>query len=200
MTWIKTISFQEAGSTLKKVYNRVKGPGGQIDNILKAHSLRPHTLVGHMALYKNVLHNANNSLPKWYLETIGTFVSYLNSCGYCVDHHFAGLKRLLNDDERAFKIKKAIMEDGLSLVLDGKFGKGMDYIRLLTHSPEKIKMEDVNALKLYFDDGEILEINQVVSYFCYANRTVLGLGVNTEGDILGLSPNESNDPDNWGHR
>lgn len=33
-----------------------------------------------------------------------------------------------------------------------------------------------------------LEINQVVAYFAYANRTVLGLGVNTEGEILGLSP------------
>ena len=49
------------------------------------------------------------------------------------------------------------------------------------------------------DDGEILEVNQVVAYFCYANRTVLGLGVTTEGDIIGLSPNENDDPDNWNH-
>ena len=50
-----------------------------------------------------------------------------------------------------------------------------------------------------WDDGEILEINQVVSYFNYANRTVNGLGVTTDGDVLGLSPNDSDDPDNWGH-
>lgn len=58
----------------------------------------------------------------------------------------------------------------------------------------------VDELKLFFEDGEILEINQLVSYFCYANRMVLGLGINTEGDILGMSPNKSNDPNDWGHR
>jgi hypothetical protein len=28
---------------------------------------------------------------------------------------------------------------------------------------------------------------------------VLGLGVTTEGDILGLSPNENKDSSNWNH-
>ena len=45
------------------------------------------------------------------------------------------------------------------------------------------------------EDGQILEINQVVAYFAYANRTVLGLGVNESGDIIGLSPNDGEDID-----
>ena len=49
-------------------------------------------------------------------------------------------------------------------------------------------------------DGEILEVNQVVAYFAYANRTVLGLGVTTEGDTLGLSPSATDRPDDWSHR
>jgi uncharacterized protein YciW len=40
-----------------------------------------------------------------------------------------------------------------------------------------------------WSDGEILEINQVAAYFNYANRTVLGLRVQIDGDIIGLSPN-----------
>jgi uncharacterized protein YciW len=51
-----------------------------------------------------------------------------------------------------------------------------------------------------FDDGQILEINQVVAYFAYANRTVLGLGINTDGDVLGLSPNNSDNPNDWNHK
>ena len=39
----------------------------------------------------------------------------------------------------------------------------------------------------------------VTAYFAYANRTVLGLGVTTDGDILGLSPNAS-DGDDWKHQ
>ncbi len=54
MAWIKTIAYDEANTDLKRVYDRVKGPNNNVDNILKAHSLRPHSLTGHMALYKNV--------------------------------------------------------------------------------------------------------------------------------------------------
>ena len=45
---------------------------------------------------------------------------------------------------------------------------------------------DVEALrKAGWDDGEILEINQIVGYFNYANRLLNGLGVTTDGDVVG---------------
>ena len=64
MSWIETIPYEAAGPNLKRIYDRVKGPDNNVDNVLSIHSLRPHSLVGHMALYKNVLHNSNNALPK----------------------------------------------------------------------------------------------------------------------------------------
>ena len=33
-----------------------------------------------MKLYKNVLHHNSNTLPKWFLESIGMYVSLLNKC------------------------------------------------------------------------------------------------------------------------
>jgi len=61
-------------------------------------------------------------------------------------------------------------------------------------------MHDIDELRQSgFDDGEILEVNQVSAYFAYANRTVLGLGVDTDGDIIGLSPDDSDDTTNWSH-
>jgi uncharacterized peroxidase-related enzyme len=166
-----------------------------------AHSLRPHTLTGHMALYKNVMHNSNNTLPKWYLEAIGVYVSFLNKCDYCVDHHFAGLKRLWGDQKKSDGFLIAMKDNRLQDFFDPKWFKGMAYAHMLTLNPKKLSQHDITHLrKINFSDGEILEINQVVSYFNYANRTVLGLGVHTEGDILGLSPNSSADPDNWTHQ
>ena len=35
------------------------------------------------------------------------------------------------------------------------------------------------------DDGETLEANQIIGYFNYANRCLNGLGVTTEGDVVG---------------
>lgn len=201
MSWIKTIPYQDAEKKLKSIYNKVKGPNNNIDNVLLIHSLRPHSLIGHMALYKNVLHNTNNTLPKWYLELIGVYVSFLNKCNYCVTHHFEGLKRLLNDDTKANHFLDAIKNNTLKDHFDTKLYKGLKYAELLTISLHKITKSDIDKLKdLGFTEGEILEINQVSSYFNYVNRTVVGLGVSTEGDIIGLSPNDSDDPNNWNHK
>ena len=171
-----------------------------MDNVLSIHSLRPHTLVGHMTLYKNVLHNSNNSLAKWYLEALGIYVSFLNECDYCVQHHFAGFKRLMQDDERSGQFYQAVKNDTVLQFFDEKLNAGLTYAKQLTLSHAKIKVQDIEKLRAVgFTDGEILEINQVCSYFNYVNRTVVGLGVNTDGDILGLSPNNSDDPTAWNH-
>jgi len=57
----------------------------------------------------------------------------------------------------------------------------------------------IAMLEAGIDDGMISEVNQVVSYFAYANRTVLGLGVSTDGGVLGLSPGNNDYPGNWSH-
>ena len=201
MSWIQLISFKEAEGKLKRLYQKVTGPKNNVDNIMMVHGLRPHTMTGHMALYKNVLHNSNNTLPKWYLETIGVFVSLLNNCDYCVEHHFSGLKRLIKDDEKSSAVKKSLEEKTFNTVLSDAYSEGLMYAEKLTKNPSELSKVDVEKLKEKgITDGEILEINQVVSYFNYANRTVLGLGVSTEGDILGLSPNNSDDENNWNHQ
>jgi alkylhydroperoxidase family enzyme len=85
MTWITHIPYDESTGELRELYDRIKGPDDSVDNIMLAHSLRPHTMQGHMTLYKYVLHHPRNTLPKHYLETIGVYVSLLNRCEYCVD-------------------------------------------------------------------------------------------------------------------
>ena len=70
----------------------------------------------------------------------------------------------------------------------------------LTENPAQVTDADINSLRENgWSDGEILEINQVSAYFAYANRTVLGLGINTDGEFLGLSPGDSVDAENWKH-
>jgi uncharacterized peroxidase-related enzyme len=202
MSWINSISYEDSVGKLRKLYDRVKGPDNNVDNIMMSHSLRPHSMEGHMAMYKYVLHHTGNTLPKWYLECIGVYVSALNGCGYCVDHHYQGMRRLVADDARSDAIRLAIKTNDIdSAPLSTREKQGMAYARVLSLAPSELSETDINALRsVYFDDGEILEINQVTSYFCYANRTVLGLGVSTEGDIIELSPNNSENPDDWSHK
>ncbi|MEK9992624.1 MAG: peroxidase-related enzyme [Paracoccaceae bacterium] len=201
MSWIKTIAYEKADSKLKALYDRVKGPNNNVDNIMMMHSLRPHSMEGHMAIYKYVLHHRDNTIDKWFLETLGVWVSTLNKCEYCVEHHFAGLKRLLNDDAKANQIRSAIDTNNIeNAPLENRQKTAMEYARKLTNNPGSIREENIEKLRADgFTDGEILEINQVCAYFSYANRTVLGLGCSTKGDVLGLSPNNNDDPNDWGH-
>jgi len=201
MAWIATVPYEKARGRLKTLYDRVKGPDNNVDNIMMMHSLRPHSMEGHMAIYKYALHHSANTVPKWFLETLGVWVSSLNKCNYCVEHHFSGLQRLLKDEEKAEAIRTAITARTIDQApLDKKQKIAMEYARQLTENPAEMREEIVTQLRSAgYSDGEILEINQVSAYFSYANRTVLGLGCSTDGDILGLSPNNSDDPNDWSH-
>ena len=201
MSWIDTIAYEKADAKLKALYDRVKGPNNNVDNIMMMHSLRPHTMEGHMAIYKYVLHHRDNTIDKWFLETLGVWVSTLNKCDYCVEHHFAGLKRLLNDDVKATQIRSAIDTNNIgNAPFENRQKTAMEYARKLTDNPGSIREESIEKMRADgYKDGEILEINQVCAYFSYANRTVLGLGCSTKGDVLGLSPNNNYDPNDWGH-
>ncbi len=200
MAWIKIIDYTKAEGKLRKIYDKIKGPDNYIDNIMLVHSLRPNTLTGHMAVYKNTLHHSNNALPKWFLEAIGGYVSSLNKCEYCVVHHFTGMSRILDDDGLSQKIRLALEGDEPDVYFVEKELEIMRYVKKLTLSPGIMKEEDVQLLKQSgCTDGEILEVNQVVAYFSYANRTALGLGVNTKNEIIGLSPGNVADTEDWQH-
>jgi uncharacterized peroxidase-related enzyme len=200
MTWINTVDYADAEGRLKILYDRIRAPDGQIDNIMAAHSLRPHTMDGHMALYKNVLHHTANQVPKWYLEAIGVYVSILNACAYCADHHFAGMERLMGDPARAKQIRTALEADAPESAFEGGELAAMRYARALTQSPASVSTSLLDDMRSNgMDDGKILEINQVSAYFAYANRTVLGLGISVDGEVIGLSPNDSADANNWKH-
>jgi uncharacterized peroxidase-related enzyme len=200
MSWIDTIRYEDSEGRLRKIYDRVRGPDGQIDNILRLHSLRPHTLESHLALYKSALHHTGNSLPIWLLEAIGTYVSLLNGCDYCLEHHFEGLRRLLVDDKRATAMRGAMEMGDLAEGFDSREVEILRYAERLTRDPAAIHEDDIERLRAVgLPDGEILEVNQVAAYFAYANRTVQGLGGTTEGEVLGLSPDPSDDLGDWEH-
>ena len=200
MAWIDTIAFADATGRLKKHYERVGGPDGNVDNTMQVHSLRPHTLEAHMGLYKSTLHHSANTLPDWMLECIGVYVSLLNRCDYCAEHHFEGLRRLLNDGTRASALREALEGENFESAFSKREREALKYVKQLTCAPATLTNADIHRLReVGLEDGEILEINQCAAYFAYANRTVLGLGVSTEGDVLGTSPGKSGDLNEWEH-
>jgi uncharacterized peroxidase-related enzyme len=200
-SWIRMLQYDESEGYLRQLYDRVKGPAGSIDNVMKIHSLRPHTMEGHSALYKSVLHHTGNSTPVWFLECLGIYTSLANRCDYSVSHHFAGLTRLLKDEARAKAIYEALAAGAPERVFAGKELALLRYVRKLTLAPQKMEEADVVACReAGCTDAEIFEANQVCAYFNYSNRLLNGLGVTTQGDLLGFSPPNTDKLDDWEHQ
>jgi uncharacterized peroxidase-related enzyme len=201
MTWIDTPKPAEATGKLAKLYRRVMSADGHVDHIMLAHGLRPASLEGHMTLYKAVLHHRELSLPAWLREAIGTYVSMLNRCDYCVEHHFAGMQQLLADPPRAERIRQALSAARPQDAFNQREAKLLEYAALLTRTPAEVNQGHIAELRaLDWSDAEILELNQIAAYFAYANRTVLGLGVAIDNEPLGLAPRTADEGDDWSHQ
>lgn len=198
MSFISVIEPAQAAEELERLYRQVAGPGGQVDRVLQIHSLRPHGLTGHMALYKAALHHRNNEVPEWFLEAIGVLVSRVNGCDYCDRHHTVGMMRLLGGSGTDYD--RALGQDPPAAPFTRAEQLALGYALKLTRAPSSITSDDVEQLRsVGWSDGQILEINQAASYFAYANRTVSGLGVNAEGEKLGYSPSSGDGEEAWKH-
>jgi uncharacterized peroxidase-related enzyme len=184
--WIEMVSEANATGILREMYDQAKTPHGTVDNVMKAHSLRPHTMQGHIALYRSVLHHPDITLPLWFLEVVASYTSIKNNCEYSLTHHFMNARRLLNDEKRADDIYAALQGGEPQRVFSGKELALLNYAAKLTVRVGSMEKSDIDALHAAnCDDGEILEVNQVVAYFNYSNRLLNGLGVTTEGDAVG---------------
>ncbi len=176
----------EATGVLKDMYDQAMTPHGTVDNVMKAHSLRPHTMHGHVTLYKSVLHHPDITLPLWFLEVIASYTSIKNNCDYSLAHHFMNVRKLINDEQHADAIYTALREGRPEQEFAGKELALLEYTAKLTTDVATMVKDDVDALRAAgCNDGEILEVNQVVAYFNYSNRLLNGLGVTTAGDSVG---------------
>ena len=189
-SWIKMIADDDADDDLSSALNLAKTPHNTVDNVLRVHSLRPSTMIGHMTLYKSVLHDEKNTIPKWFQETISSYVSVLNECDYSFQNHWRNACHLINDKDKSDKILLSLNERKPENQFKDKELALLVYAEKLTLNPSKMNKLDFEKLKeVNVSDEEILEANQIICYFNYVNRSINGLGVTTEGDIVGYYSN-----------
>lgn len=188
--WIEMISDENADERLKKSLTFAQTPHGTVDNVMRVHSLRPSTMDGHVVLYRACLHDDANTVPEWFQEVIASYVSTLNRCPYSFANHWSNARHLIGDDPKADAIEAAMQAHRPEDAVTGRELAALRYTEKLTLHPGDMVEEDVAALSNSgWSDAEILEINQITGYFCYANRLLNGLGVKTDGDVVGYYAN-----------
>lgn len=189
--WIQMISDDDASEELLDVLKLARTPHGTVDNVMRVHSLRPSTMRGHVYLYRSALHDDANTLPMWLQETVASYVSHLNDCPYSFANHWKNARHLMADPAKADAIGEAIQARDPSAALSGRELALMQYAEKLTLRPGEMAEGDIHALReAGLDDGKILEANQIIGYFNYVNRCLNGLGVTTEGDVVGYYAEE----------
>ena len=194
MSWIDEIAPPQAEGRLAKVYGHATDPElGRPANVLTVHSLRPAILEAHLALYRRVV-KATRELPWYEREAVATTVSACNDCRYCTVHHRVSLVRAVD----AARGERPDLPDGRALadalVRHVRAGEELDtnllgprlsamvpYAMALTRAPGAMSAAHLAAARgAGLGDAELLELNQVVAYFNYVNRVVMGLGVELE--------------------
>lgn len=180
------ISDEEANESLSETLDLARTPHGTVDNVMRVHSLRPNTMRGHVVLYRAALHDKANTLPTWLQETISSYVSILNHCPYSLANHWTNARHLIDDSKRADDIEKALQAKRPQDCFKDAELALLQYAEKLTLSPDLMVEQDIKNMRAAgIDDGQILEANQIICYFNYANRSLNGLGVSTDGDIVG---------------
>ena len=191
--WIKMIADEDADQNLLDVLQLARTPHGTVDNVMRVHSLRPNTMHGHVVLYRAALHDDANTLPMWLQETISSYVSMLNDCPYSLANHWANAKHLINDETRADAVEAALHARRPQEAFEGRELALLEYAAKLTLQPGDMVQTDVDNLKTQgLNDGEILEANQIICYFNYVNRSLNGLGVTTDNDVVGYYADSDN--------
>ncbi|MEM7043019.1 MAG: peroxidase-related enzyme [Pseudomonadota bacterium] len=197
--WISMVADEDASADQRAALDEARTPHGTVDNVMRVHALRPNTMRGHVRLYRSVLHDDANTVPMWLQETIASYVSLVNGCAYSLSNHWANARHLIlqeswGDKEKADRIESALRRGAPEDVFDGAALAMLRYAEKLTRTPGAMVATDLDAMRADgVDDGEILEVNQIVGYFNYVNRLLNGLGVTLEGDVVGYYKDAAHD-------
>lgn len=81
MAWIKVIQENEATGRLKELYDKYVEPSGEVDNILKIHSLNVKSMQTHFDLYAHLM-RGRSDLSRIQREMIAVVSSVINRCHY----------------------------------------------------------------------------------------------------------------------
>lgn len=182
MAYIKTIPYKDSTGHLRAIYDNLIVSRGKLAEVHKIQSLNPKVLLAHMELYKKIMF-ASSSLKRYQREMIAVIVSVANQCQYCIEHHKEALLFYWKDSER---LEKLLYDRGNANLTDQEDGLCW-YAEALTLNASEVSIKEIETLRsLGFDDLAILDATQVIAYFNFVNRMVLGLGVKfTEEETKG---------------
>lgn len=176
MAWIRTIPRTEATGMLKEAYDWQAKRLGEPTEFTQLGSLYPEMVMQRLQLYKTV-EGCPSGLSPIERQMAALVTSVLNETPHCSSGLCLKLESLGAD--RRFLDR--VCEDPSSVRSgDARLDAIMDHSVKLTSFPGQVSEADVEALRAVgLQDLDILDLNNMVAYYCYTNRVTNGLGLKT---------------------
>jgi uncharacterized peroxidase-related enzyme len=175
-TKIKVIEDAEATGEVAEAYDYWRASSGRrkVPGILKCFSARPDFLKQAVD-FSNTIQFSDGHLCRLHKEMIGSYVSFLNNCAYCLDSH-------------AFFLKvQGATEQTVAAFMDGDLDKAdlteaeralLEYVKIIAEAAYRSTPEDVQKVRdAGWKEEQIAEAVYIVAIFSMFNRMANAFGV-----------------------
>ncbi len=177
MPWISTVDPADATGLLKEAYDWQAERLGEPTEFTMLGSLYPEIVMERLRLYRAV-EGCPSSLAPGERQLAAYVASMMNGTGHCASGLRVKLPTLGVDETTI----DAVTRDAAHATTgDARLDTILRYAAGLAQQPIAITAADVDALRAVgLDDLDILDLNNIVAYYCYINRVANGLGLLSE--------------------
>ena len=177
MARVRDVEIHEVPEALRPTYARFATDYGPFLNQVKVFAHRPPALEHVMGLLLDLAEEA--LLPKRYLEIALVAVSKLNECAYCVAHH---TPRLVDQGLGPETVARILEPDCPGLDEVDKLVR--DYAVQVSTKPQYLRDAVFEALKIHFDEAEIVELTLRIALCGFFNRFNDALQIGMEEGVI----------------
>lgn len=174
--WISTVEPAEATGDLADAYQRQLRSRGEVSEFTRLGSLYPDLVASRLELYR-VVDSCPSGIPEWAKHALALTTSVLNRTPHCA----AGLGDKLREAGGSVELVEKIYAEPLRASTgDAAVDALLAYVRKLVLKPGEMEEADLERLREQgWSDLDILDANNIASYYSYINRVANGLGLRT---------------------
>ena len=177
MAWIETVGWEESEGELRAAYDWQAASLGEPAEFTMLGSLYPAIVEERLRLYRTV-EGCPSGLSQIERQAAALVTSAINGTDHCA----SGLRLKLASLGLAEGTIAAIVAAPSEVSTgDERFDAILTHAAKLTRHPTEMTEADVEALRAVgLSDLDVLDLNNMVAYYNYINRVVMGLGLRSE--------------------
>ena len=174
MAWITTIEWDDAEGPLREAYDWQAAALGEPAEFTMLGSLYPAITAERLRLYRAV-EQCPSELSQIERQSAAYVASTINATAHCA----SGLRlKLASLGMDAATLDNIAADATVAATGDERLDAICAHAAKLTTRPAEMTEADLDALRAFgLSDLDLLDLNNMVAYYCYINRVVMGLGL-----------------------